>query len=58
MNLEETNPEEQVFAFAGPYNPTEWDDVFAKMELKANYELPIRIKNWIKNNYESPWPKR
>lgn len=35
-------------------NEMTWDDIFNEIENKLHSELPMRVKNWLKNTFESP----
>lgn len=34
-----------------------WDDIFNEIEGPLHHELPIRVKNWLKNKYKTPVKK-
>lgn len=35
-----------------------WDDILNEIEINLHAELPIRVKNWLKNTFESPKYKK
>ena len=35
-------------------NDKTWDDIFAEIEGSLHSEMPIRVKNWLKNKFKSP----
>jgi hypothetical protein len=41
-------------AFEYQDNETTWDDIFNDIENKLHSELPIRVKNWLKNKFNPP----
>lgn len=46
--------------YEGPYIMDEysnWDEIFTEIEGSLNSELPIRVKNWLKNKFQIPVKK-
>lgn len=34
-----------------------WDEIFVEVEGSLHFEMPIRVKNWLKNKFKSPVKK-
>ena len=34
-----------------------WDEIFVEVEDSLHFEMPIRVKNWLKNKFKSPVKK-
>jgi hypothetical protein len=34
-----------------------WDEIFGEIEGPLHHELPIRVKNWLKNKFKTPVKK-
>jgi hypothetical protein len=43
--------------YDGDYVMDNWQEIFAEIEGSLHSEMPIRVKNWLKNKFHSPIKK-
>lgn len=49
--------DENGYPIYGVFGKENWDNVFKEIEGPLNIDLPIRLKNWLRNTYLPPIKK-
>lgn len=50
---------QELGLYDGNFSMTDsWDEIFAEIEDSLHAELPIRVKNWLRNKFHTPVKKQ
>ena len=49
--------DEDGYPILGTFGKPSWDDIFSEIDVNLKIDLPIRLKNWLKNSFYSPIKK-